>query len=240
VSDGRAAGRFVRSGSRGPAAHATPSAGAAAGAPDMTLTEAGRPPHRGGSAGRPSRRERRLAGRGGAGRGSSPWRWRWGVADERSRAWRGRRRRGVEWEIARAGRRGRRPPGSTAQWPASPRFLPGRRRPRPSHGARRGRWQPALPTGEHPCCVDPVDPALRPGHGAQRRYRKGDTIGAGLPRVSSPESPAASNSRFCPILSATGIRGGRASLVNPNPDMPPVFLPDLLPEPVAFGRGFAL
>ncbi len=51
-------------------------------------------------------------------------------------------------------------------------------------GVRRGGYDQPFRLGEHPCCVDPVDPALRPGHGAQRRYRKGDTISGGLPPLS--------------------------------------------------------
>ena len=53
-----------------------------------------------------------------------------------------------------------------------------------ARGVRRGSSDQPFRLGEHPCCVDPVDPALRPGHGAQRRYRKGDTISGGLPPLS--------------------------------------------------------
>lgn len=81
--------------------------------------------------------------------------------------------------------RGRRPPGGSGPGGRRRRgFLPGDGARDRRTGARRGSCDQPFRLGEHPCCVDPVDPALRPGHGAQRRYRKGDTISGGLPPLS--------------------------------------------------------
>ncbi len=109
-------------------------------------------------------------------------------------------------------------------WPASPRFLPG-------DGARDRRTGLAGNACNQPFRLVSIPvawtPSTRPfdrGTGAQRRYRKGDTIGGGLPHFRAGRSGVPSKwPGFAPILISKAISWSRVALVDRNSDNVPLY-----------------
>lgn len=140
-----------------------------------------------------------------------------------------------------------RAPAVQSMWPDDRRRRsPTRRRRRhPSLGGSPETASPALRPASVPCCIDPVDPALRPRHGVQRRWLQGDTNSRAPP----------THSRSCPQLARPhsqslrppfihSIRSGRATKRfasarkprKPQARHAPVFSWDLPREKVGFGH----